>query len=430
LLITAADCLDVVEGRIKPGQSVRVVDGRIVEISTGRLRAARGEKRIDLEGRVLMPGLIDCHVHCSPQMSGPAPLHASTLTLIGARRAYRMLRRGFTSVRDAGGTDAGLKEAINRGIVPGPRLFVSGKALSPSGGHGDPRIGLERAMLTADPRGLAGFGRVADGAAAFLRAAREELRLGADQIKIVAGGGVGSSTGSLEQLQLSDDEITAVVDEATRAGTYVMAHVYDAHSVRRLIELGVRTIEHGNLIDQKTAAFMAERGAFLVPNYVAYQSLARHGREQGYPEQGMSRLETILAAGTSALEFAMAAGVKIAYGSDLVRDPDSQSDEFLIRAERQHPIDIIRSATVVGAEVLQRAGELGVLSVGARADLIAVDGDPLADLGLLTNQGEAIPLIIKDGRVEKDALHGDVDQHWISQWYGPEDPHVQPGRGA
>jgi imidazolonepropionase-like amidohydrolase len=425
LLLTGADYIDVVDGRVKSDHSVRIDAGKIVEVSKGRLRARRGEQRMDLAGRVLMPGLIDCHVHCSPHLSGPLPAHSSTLTLIAARRAYRMLRRGFTSVRDAGGTDAGLKDAIARRIVPGPRLFVSGKALSQSGGHGDPRSEFERSALTPGSGESAGFGRVADGATAFLRAAREELRLGADQIKIVACGGVGSSTGSLDQVQLADDEIRSAVDEATRAGTYVMAHAYHARGVRRLVELGVRTIEHGNLIDQETATLMAACGTYLVPNYVAYRSLAMHGREQGYPERGMARLDAILAAGTSALEFAVAAGVKVAYGSDLVRDPESQSDEFLIRTELQRPVDVIRSATVVGAEVLQRAGELGVVKVGAQADLLAIDGDPLSDISLLTNQGRAISLIIKDGYIEKDALRADPDQHWISRWYGAEDPRAR-----
>ena len=226
-ILTNLDYLDVAEGTLKSGYSIRIKAGRIAEIAKAGLGGTAG-KVIDLKGRVVIPGLIDCHVHCSSHLSGPSPCLPSTQSFLGARRVYRMLRRGFTTVRDAGGTDAGLKDAIAKRIIPGPRLFVSGKALSQTGGHGDPRSEFDLFDLCGCGAMSAGFGRIADGPAEFLKAARDELRLGADQIKIVASGGVGSPTGSLDQMQLSDDEIRAVVDEATRAGTYVMAHVYAA----------------------------------------------------------------------------------------------------------------------------------------------------------------------------------------------------------
>lgn len=416
-LLTNLDLLDVVEGQLKSGYSIRVQDGSISEIAKGELRTSG--RRIDLKGRVVMPGLIDCHVHCSSHLAGPSPCLPSTLSFLGARRIYRMLRRGFTTVRDAGGTDAGLRDAIVKRILPGPRLFVSGKALSQTGGHGDPRSEYDLFDLCGCGL-MSGFGRVADGPAEFLKAARDELRLGANQIKIVASGGVGSPTGSLDQMQLSDDEIRAVVDEATRAGTYVMAHVYSAAGVRRLVELGVRTIEHGNLLDENAAGLMARRGVYLVPNLVAYRSIAKHGRKQGYPPAGLARLGTILEAGTRSIELARAAGVKIAFGTDLVKDPESQSEEFLIRSTIMTPIEIIRSATLVGAEVVRMEGRLGVIAEGAAADLLAVDGDPLSDIGLLTNQGRHLALIMKDGVVEKDAIVSDVDEHWFSKWFVPE----------
>lgn len=420
-LLTNLDYLDVVEGVLKSGYSIRVKDGRIAEIAKGQLGGTSGTM-IDLKGRVVMPGLIDCHVHCSSHLSGPAPCLPSTLSFLGARRVYRMLRRGFTTVRDAGGTDAGLKHAIERRIIPGPRLFVSGKALSQTGGHGDPRSEFDLFDLCGCGLMSAGFGRVADGPAEFLKAARDELRLGADQIKIVASGGVGSPTGSLDQMQLSDDEIRAVVDEATRAGTYVMAHVYAARGVRRLVELGVRTIEHGNLLDEDTAKLMADRGAYLVPNLVAYQSIARHGKKQGYPTAGLVRLGAILASGTRSIELAKAAGVKIGFGTDLVKDPESQSEEFLIRSAVMTPIEIIRSATLIGAEIVCQPGQLGIIAAGAIADLLAVDGDPLSDISLLTKQGRHLPLIMKEGHLEKNATDFDQDEHWFSQWFVSEVP--------
>lgn len=420
-LLTNLDYLDVNEGILKSGYSIRIKAGRIAEIGKGST-VGTASKTIDLKGRVVIPGLIDCHVHCSSHLSGPSPCLPSTMSLLGARRVHRMLRRGFTTVRDAGGTDAGLKDAIARRIVPGPRLFVSGKALSQTGGHGDPRSEYDLFDLCGCGAMAAGFGRVADGPDEFLRAARDELRLGADQIKIVASGGVGSPTGSLEQMQLSDAEIQAVVDEATRAGTYVMAHVYAASGIKRLVELGVRTIEHGNLLDEDTAKLMALRGVYLVPNLVAYRSIAKHGKRQGYPAAGLARLDAILTAGTRSIELANAAGVKIAFGTDLVKDPESQSEEFLIRSAVMTPIEIIRSATVIGAEIIRRPGQLGILAEGAFADLLAIDGDPLSDISLLTGQGQHIPFIMKDGHVEKDATEIDPDENWFSRWFGPEVP--------
>jgi imidazolonepropionase-like amidohydrolase len=420
-LLTNFDYLDVVEGVLKSGYSMRIKDGRIAEISRGGLGRTTGGA-IDLKGRVVMPGLIDCHVHCSSHLSGLSPCLPSTLSLLGARRVYRMLRRGFTTVRDAGGTDAGLKDAIAKRIVPGPRMFVSGKALSQTGGHGDPRSEFDSFDLCGCGLMSAGFGRVADGAPEFLKAARDELRLGADQIKIVASGGVGSPTGSLDQMQLADDEIRAVVDEATRAGTYVMAHVYAASGIKRLVELGVRTIEHGNLLDEDTARLMAVRGSYLVPNLIAYRSIAQHGEKQGYPAAGMARLGAILDAGTRSIELAKAAGVKIAFGTDLVKDPESQSEEFLIRSAVMTPIEIIRSATLIGAEIVRQPGKLGVIAEGAIADLLAIDGDPLIEIGLLTQQGRHIPFIMKDGFIEKNATDFDSDSHWFSQWFAPEIP--------
>ncbi|OTP74122.1 metal-dependent hydrolase family protein [Caballeronia sordidicola] len=322
------DYLDVREGDLKSGRSIYVKSGIISEIARGKIERV-GALVCDLKGRTLMPGLIDCHVHLMGEMLEASPsAHLSAQVLRASRRLFRMLQRGFTTVRDAGGAHAGFRTAVAQRLIPGPRLFVSGRALSQTGGHADQRSPFN----FADPCGrvglIAGFGRVADGVPDLLKAARDELRLGADQIKIVCAGGVGSAVGTLNQSQFSDEEIRAVVEEAGRSETYVMAHVYSADGIKRLAGLGVRTIEHGNLLDEDGARLMAKNGTFLVPNLVAYQSIAKYGRAQGYPLSGLAKLDQILNARTRSIELAMHSGVKIAYGSDLVKDPESQSQEF------------------------------------------------------------------------------------------------------
>lgn len=411
LLLKNADVLDVVNGSIDRGRSILVRDGLISAIGTGQL-GAQSQNVIDLKGRTVMPGLIDAHVHVLGELAhvhDPNSKPRTQQVLLGAKRLHRMLRRGFTTVRDAGGADVGYRTAVAERTIPGPRIFISGHALSPTGGHGDKRSQND----LSDPCGCthlhASFGRVCDGVPNVLLAARDELRLGADQIKIVASGGVGSVGGTLHTMQFSDDEILAVVDETRRSGTYVMAHVYASAGIKRLVSLGVRSIEHGNLIEEDAAAMMAEANAYLVPNLVAYDWILKNGRAYGYPESGRPRLHEVLSAGTRSLDIARRAGVKIGFGSDLVKDPETQSNEFLLRSEVMSPLEIIQSATLIGAEIVRMTGKLGVIAEGALADLIAVDGNPLEDLRLLTEQGRHIPLIIKEGHVEKDALEGDFD---------------------
>jgi len=408
LIITNAECLDVRTGEISAGVSVRIRGGVITEVMRGPMHDPK-VRTIDAEGRTLMPGLIDCHVHTLGELEPNLGMSQTLLAILGAQRLHRMLRRGFTTVRDAGGADAGFRTAILEGATPGPRMFVAGRALSQTGGHGDMRAQFDLGDACGCSRLHRGFGRVADGVPAVLQAARDEIRMGADQIKIVASGGVGSRSGTLHTMQFSDEEITAIVEEARRWDRYVMAHVYAADGIKRLVRLGVRTIEHGNLIDDEGARMIAESGGFLVPNLVAYDSIAKFGKQQGYPAEGLARLAEIFEAGTRSLEIAQHAGVKIGYGSDLVRDPESQSNEFLIRARVMKPLDVIRSATVVGAEIVRMSGRLGVVEPGAIADLLLVDGNPLENLELLTEQGKHISVIVKDGRIEKDSREGDFD---------------------
>jgi imidazolonepropionase-like amidohydrolase len=327
------------------------------------------------------------------------------LAINGARALKNSLMRGFTSVRDTAGGDFGIKAAVERGLIDAPRLFISGQALSQTGGHGDFRKRTQSGLGCDCCSGLAYTARIADGVPEVIKATRDELRKGADFIKIMVSGGVASQADPLDSLQYRMDEIQAAVEEATNWGKYVAAHAYSSQAVMRAVSAGVRTIEHGNLIDEPTAATMARKGAFLVPTLIAYDSMRRRGREYGLSEYSLQKNEVVLAAGLRSVELARNAGVKIGFGTDLLGQlQDDQSREFLIRAELMKPAQIIHSATIVNAEILQREGELGELKPGAYADLLVVDGDPLADLNLFQDEGRHLSAIMKGGRFYKNRL--------------------------
>jgi imidazolonepropionase-like amidohydrolase len=378
-----------------------VVEGdRIREVSDRPITGDAAEM-VDLRGRTLMPGLIDAHVHVLAVDAALARLSdrpVTLLTLQAAKVLEGMLQRGFTTIRDAGGADGGLAEAVEEGLVRGPRIFPSGSALSQTGGHGDTRPRTQSVVTCACCEGGAALSRIADGVTECRRAARDELRKGATQIKILASGGVASPYDPIWNLQYSEEEVRAIVAEAQAWHSYVLAHAYSPEAIRRSIDFGVRSIEHGNLIDRATAEHVAGADAFVVPTLVTYDALHRHGRELDFPEVSMAKLAEVREAGLGSLEILQKAGVKIGYGTDLLGPMHRyQSREFVIRGEAMAPFDIIRSATTVNAELLNRTGELGVVAPGARADLIAVDGDPLADIALLDGQGEHLTHIMKDG---------------------------------
>ena len=231
-----------------------------------------------------------------------------------------------------------------------------------------------------------------------VKAARDELRKGADHIKIMVSGGVSSQLDPLESLQYRVDEIEAAVDEATRWGSYVCAHAYSAKAIERAVRAGVRTIEHGNLVDTPTARLMAERGAYLVPTLVAYDALKRRGPDYGLSAYSLAKNEVVLAAGLRSLEICRAAGVQIGFGSDLLGQLQTDHcTEFTLRAAVMSPQEVIRSATLVNAEIVRQVGKLGELVPGAFADLLVVDGDPYRDLGVFRSDGGRLDAIMANG---------------------------------
>ncbi|RVU15309.1 metal-dependent hydrolase family protein [Methylobacterium oryzihabitans] len=386
---------------------VLVEGGLIREVSDRPIRAASA-RVVDLAGRTLMPGLIDCHVHVIasiPDLGRNAELPNTLVALRSAKIMREMLMRGFTTVRDLGGADHGLVMAIEEGLIEAPRLVICGKALSQTGGHTDYR-GRFHARDVEYYRDRAGtLGRVVDGVDAVRRACREEIKAGAQFIKIMANGGVSSPTDPIAFLGLSSDEVRASVEEANGACTYVAAHLYTDDAIRRAVELGVVSVEHGNLITPATARLVKERGAYVVPTNVTFDALAKEGASLGLPPDSVAKIEDVREQGLAALEILREAGVMMAYGTDLLGGMHRhQSEEFVLRGRVLPPIEVIRSATVNAAKVVRQEGRLGVIAPGAHADLIVVDGDPLEDLSLLTGQGRHMPAILKAGRFVKDAL--------------------------
>jgi imidazolonepropionase-like amidohydrolase len=316
-----------------------------------------------------------------------------------------MLMRGFTTVRDAGGADWNLAEATRTDLVEGPRIFAAGRALSQTGGHGDGRPRSDELETCACSTRVGALARVVDGVDNVRLAVREEIMKGANQIKIMASGGVASPNDPIHYLGYSEGEIRAIVDEAEHAGTYVMAHAYTPKAIHRAVDFGVRSIEHGNLIDADTCAFMADHGAFMVPTLITYEALANEGASLGLPAVSVAKIETVRSQGQKALEILAKAGVKMALGTDLLGESHRhQSDELRIRAGILGAGATLQQATVNAAELLNMPGQLGVIKPGAKADLLLVQGNPLADISCLLGQGENILSIMKDGKFYKQGL--------------------------
>ncbi len=403
LLLSNARVLDVEAGAYHDGQFVLLEGGRISAIADSRPQHKGRE--IDLNGRVLMPGLCDAHVHVTALTADLASVNRMAPSYVAqhARRSLEeTLLRGFTTVRDAGGADFGLANAIDEGLIVGPRLLYCGHALSQTGGHGDIRRPGE--MYFNGCLCCAGLSTICDGVSEMRRSCREEIRKGANQIKLMVSGGVASPTDRIDSTQFSSDEMAAAVEEARAANIPVMAHAYTARAINRALNCGVDSIEHGNLLDETSVALFKAHGAFLVPTLITYRALAEEGIAAGLPAAWAPKIAEVSKSGLKALRMAHEAGVKIVYGTDLLGVMQRrQLEEFAIRAEVQSPIELIRSAPVTAAELFRLADEIGTIAPGKRADLIVIEGDPLADITALQDPEKHLKAIIRDGRVIKAA---------------------------
>lgn len=395
-------------GELRQGYEL-VVEGDIIrELSDKPIKSAKADV-IDCGGRTLMPGLIDSHVHVFLSEVYIRTMESMPLTLMTARAVRLMkgmLDRGFTSVRDTGGADWGIKEAVEKGDVAGPRLFIAGAAIGPTGGHSDPRRRTDFGARCHCCNAMAYTMNVSDGVSSVRKSVREQMRLGADHIKIMMSGGVASPYDPLDSMQFSVDEVKAAVEEAKAFGRYVCAHAYTPEAITRAAQCGVRAIEHGNLIDDASAKLMAENNMFLTANLVAYYAMKERASEFGMTGDMLAKNDLVIDGGLRSLEICKRAGVPVAYGSDLLGQLQSeQSREFLLRREVLSPLEIIHSATTVGAQILRMEGKLGTVQTGAFADLILVDGDPLKDLALFQEQGKHLAAIMKGGAFHKNTLH-------------------------
>ena len=396
--------LDPRQKELLDGIEVLVEDDVVREVSH-RPIASASATRVDLRGKTLMPGLVDAHVHVVAtlvNLAANAELPSSLVALRASRIMNSMLMRGFTTVRDLAGADLGLKLAIEEGLIDGPRLVICGKALGQSGGHIDYRSRFDERPLF--PHRLGALGRICDGVDAVRSGAREEIKAGADFIKIMANGGVASPTDPIHFLQYSREEIRAVVEEAQNADTYVSAHVYTDKAIRRAVECGVHSLEHCNLIQKETAELAAKAGAIACPTLAAYEALALEGKAFGLGPESVAKIETVRRGGLESLQIMRDAGLPMAYGSDLLGQLHKyQSIEFSIRSRVLSAWEIIESATLVSSRLCRMEGKIGLIAPGAYADLLVVDGNPVKDISLLEKENN-LSAIIKGGRFYKNAL--------------------------
>lgn len=407
IIFRNANLFDGAGHTLLEGYDVYVEGGLIREVSDRPLPSATAES-VDCAGRTLMPGMIDAHVHTYAANIGSGQgtrLGATYVAHYASNFLRHALDNGFTTVRDVGGGDRGLAIAIRDGLLPSPRLFFGGRIISQTAGHGDFRSadsaaghGSACGCTIQSDLGSA----IADGADQVRGAVREELRRGASHIKIMGSGGVGSPSDPIDRCQFSDDEIRVAVEETMRWGVYVAAHCHPTQAIRRCIELGVRSIEHATLIDHETALLSIERGAFLVPTLSVIFALMKDGLAVGLPAASIEKLKHIGEHALSGLEIMRNAGAQIGFGTDLIGPLYlRRGTEFTLRREVLTSVEILKSACAGNAKLLMQEGRLGCIAPGACADILVVDGNPIADISLLARGGETLSVIMKDGRFHK-----------------------------
>ncbi len=403
-----ANLFDAAAGVLRPHSTVVIEDGVVRTVTQVPIQVDAAQV-FDAAGRVVLPGLIDAHVHvvaASHDLVGLALQPPSLVTAQSSEIMRGMLQRGFTSVRDAAGADFGLQEAVARGLFAGPRLFIAGSPISQTGGHADMRPkGVRTREMFCACAGLGLIGAIADGVGEVRRAVREQVRNGANQIKIMAGGGVSSPSDPLEGTQFSNEELRAACEEAEAANLYAMAHAYSPRAVTRAVLAGVRSIEHGNLIDEATVRVMKQQGAYLVPTLATYAALADEGQKLGWSAAMLDKLAKVQQRGIEAIRLARSEGVPVVFGTDLLGHMHArQSEEFLLRSPAQSALEVLQGATITAARLMRAEHQIGQLVAGAFADLLIVDGDPTTDAQVLAQPEKHLRLGLQGGTVFHHSL--------------------------
>ena len=391
------------------GGSIVIENDKIREVSA-KAERIDGAAVIDMGGRFVMPGLIDVHFHVYSISLNMQLVDSMTMPVkvaYAARLLKGTLHRGFTTVRDPGGGEIGLHLAISQGLMEGPRLYYGGKSLSQTGGHGD----MRPAHTVESPCGCVAnhtFTEVVDGVENIRKFCRNELRKGADHIKIFISGGVASPTDPIWMPQYTDEEIEAAVYEAGTRRKYVVAHCHTDDGARRCLKTGIRSIDHCTIITEETARLIAaaDGKAFAVPTIAVQEQIMRHGPELGMSDESLEKIKVIHAAAYKSMEYLQRQGARVGMGTDLFEERfhPMQSQEFSFRADIFKPIDLLRSATSVNAEIMQKSGIIGSVEPGAYADIIAIDKNPLKDIHVMANPDQNFPLIMKGGEFVRNRL--------------------------
>lgn len=405
---------DGVSDSLLNNAQVVVIGNHIHQVGSGVTLPA-GAKIIDGKGCTLMPGLSDAHVHLMFNMDMNQLYNSAPMAYIAARAvksAANFLYQGFTTVRDMGGPVSGIKRAIDEGIIPGPRIYPSEALISQTSGHGDMRnpneISSHLMCNSAPPFELLGWSYLADGRPEVLNAVRENLRHGASQIKMMAGGGIATNYDPLHTIQFTEDELRAGVEAASDWGTYVAVHVYNPEGILRALNAGVKTIEHGHLINDTAMMMIRDKGAYLIPQ--SYWIL-RDASMSNNPD----KFKEAQAGVDNEMELAKKYGVKLGFGTDVFGSLGVEKDalsEFTARTKWYTPAEILKQATSGNAEIFALSGKLnpypernlGVIKEGAYADLLLYDGNPLQDIQIIVNYPEHLKLVMKDGKIYKNEL--------------------------
>jgi imidazolonepropionase-like amidohydrolase len=413
ILFTNVNIFDGKSDSLQPNMNVLVVGNKIQTISQNKIEPQSDTMTIDGKGRTMTPGFIDLHAHMMLQMSVDEAFTTDEFyhAYVATQTADTYLMHGFTTIRDMSGNSFSLKKSIDKGIIDGPRIYPSGPMISQTSGHSDHRFDAQdSALVGGEPSVMMKYGHVAiaDGEAEVLKAVRENLRRGATQIKIAVGGGVGSYADPLDVTEYTPTEIRAAVQAANDWGTYVAAHVYNSDGIRRAVDNGVISIEHGNLVDESTLLYMKEHDVWLSPQVVVFQSDLK-----GFTADQIKKQEQANAGIDNMFTMAKKIGYdKIVFGSDFLSDPEQLknhlNDEFTARAKWFTPAEVMQQATSKAGELVAMSGprnpygKVGVIEEGAMADLLLINGNPLEDINILANPDDNFVIIMKDGKIYKD----------------------------